>query len=260
MSFVLKSVNDQGGVGADVKELRVRRGLSIADASRQTKIIESTIRAWEEERWNEIDDPLYSERVFRSYVSFLGGAETYLLNKYRQQLAAYGLKTNPEEYLPRVRNVPRFDLAVGARVKTVAIFSLFVALLAGYVFFQVRAISIPPSLEVTSPQEGLRLAEPRLHVTGKTQPEATVVINDRNTIVQPDGSFSLELDVPRGTTLIVVSAKKRHGREAVVTRRVIYDRPMPSSARPMPSSARPMPNTEQPMPGTEKPTTSSTQP
>jgi len=228
MTFVLKSVNDQGGIGADLRELRERRGLSRTEASQRTKIIESIIRAWEEERWDEISDPAYSERMFRSYVAFLGGAETYLLNKYRQQLSEHGRQTNPEDYLPRVRNVPRFDLAVGARMRTVSIFALFVLLLGGYVFMQVRAISIPPPLEVIEPKEGVRLTEPRVHVTGKTLPEATVVINDRDAVVQPDGNFSMDLDVPRGTTLIIVSAKKRHGREAVVTRRVIYDRPLPS--------------------------------
>ena len=227
MAFVLKSVNAQGGVGADLIELRERRGLTRTEASRRTKIVESLIRTWEEERWGEIEDAAYSERIFRFYVAFLGGTEAYFLNKYRKQLSERGIGSRPEEYLPRVRDIPKFDLAVGARVKTVAIFGLFVLLLAGYVFIQVRTMSVPPPLEVTAPAEGTRLEEPRLQGAGKTLPEAQVVINDRTVVVQPDGSFSMDLDVPRGTTLIIVSAKKRYGHEVVITRRVVYDRPMP---------------------------------
>jgi len=227
MPFVLKSVNAEGGLGADLKELRERLGLSLSQASQRTKIMESLISAWEEERWHEVSDPVYAERIFKSYVISLHGAEQYFIDKYRAALAARDIKPNPEEYLPRRHNVPKFDLAVGARVRTLAIFGFFVVLAVGYVFMQVRAISIPPPLEITAPADGAELDGPRLMVTGRTLPNATVNINELPVVVQPDGTFSLELDVPRGTTLVTVSAKKRYGREVTATRRVVYDRALP---------------------------------
>ena len=228
MSFVLKSVNAEGGLGPDLKELRERAGLTVAQASQRTKILESLIRTWEEDRWKDISDPVYSERIFKSYVATLGGAGSYFLDKYRSALAARDIKPDPEEYLPRIHNVPTFDLAVGARVRTLAIFALFVTLIVGYVVVQVRSISIPPPLEITAPADGAELTGPRLIVTGRTLPNAGVTVNELPVVVQPDGSFSLELDVPRGTTLVTITAKKRYGREITVTRRVVYDRALPT--------------------------------
>ena len=228
MPFVLKSVNAEGGLGADLKELRERLGLTIAQASNRTKILESLIRAWEEERWQDIDDAIYSERIFKNYVAFLGGAGTYFVAKYREALQKSGIELNPEEYLPRTRNIPKFDLAVGARVRTLAIFALFITLAVGYVFVQIRSISVPPPLDVSQPLEGARLDGPQLKITGQTLPSAVVTVNELPAVVQNDGTFELTLDVPRGTTLITVTAKKRYGREITITRRVVYDRPLPT--------------------------------
>ncbi|MFA6429643.1 MAG: helix-turn-helix domain-containing protein [Patescibacteria group bacterium] len=226
MPFVQKSVNAEGGLGADLRELRERCGLSVEEISRKTKVIPSQIRAWENNQWESSEDVIYLEKLFRSYVSALGGTGSYFLDKYRGALAERGVTAQREDYLPRVRNIPRFDMAVGARIKTLAIFGGFVALLVGYVFFQVYAISIPPPLEVFQPADGQRIDNPRLHVQGRTGVNASVTINERPAIVQRDGTFALEIDVPRGTTLVVVSAKKRYGKEVEVVRRVVYERPI----------------------------------
>jgi len=227
MTFVRKSVNAQGGVGADLRELREQLGWSIDEASRRTKILPSLIRTWEEERWKDIDDPVFSERLFCSYVRVLGGAEQYFVQKYREGLVREGIGPDPGQYLPRPRKVRWLDLAVGARVRTLVIFGAFVALLTGYVVMQVRDITVAPPLTIFEPHEGARLEDPRIKVSGQTIPEATVMVNDRNASVDSNGMFSMEIDVPRGTTLVVVSAKKRHGRETIVVRRVVYDQPIP---------------------------------
>jgi len=59
-------------------------------------------------------------------------------------------------------------------------------------------------------------------------PNAGLTVNDLPVVAQPDGCFCLELDVPRGTTLVTITAKKRYGREITVTRRVVYDRALPT--------------------------------
>lgn len=228
MAFTIKSVNPTGRIGADLEELRIRAGYSRSEASHATKIAESFLRALEEEDWGSIPDPVYSERILKSYVVFLGGNETYFLEKYRECLRGRHSARRPEELLPRPRQVNLSDLIVGSRLLTVAGFVAFVLLLGGYVFIQARAISTPPPLSVSSPEDGLRLEQPLVHVVGKTLAETSVTVNGRQAVVQPDGVFDLSMDVPRGTTMIVISARKRHGHEAVITRRVVYDRDLPA--------------------------------
>lgn len=228
MAFVLKSVNATGRIGPDLIELRERSGWTRAEVSRQTKIPESIVRGWEEELWEDMDDPVYMERVFRSYVIALGGDEPYFIGKYHEVLKERHLERKLQDLLPRPRRIRLLDLTVGSRLLTFVAFLTFVSLLGGYVYLQARAISTPPPLALSEPEDGSRLVDPEVTIKGTTLPEASVTINGRTIIVQPDGNFSLTMNVPRGTTLLVVSARKRHGREALLTRRVVYERAVPS--------------------------------
>ena len=232
MSFTQKSINASGDLGADLRELRERAGLSLGEVAKHTKIAESTVRGWEEGRWDEVEDPRYMERMLRSYVAFLGGLEPYFINKFREGLRAREVRSRqPEDLMPRPRQVKLFDLTVTSRLLTVAGFLFFVSLLGGYIYLQARTISAPPPLELFEPTEGLRIDNSIVHVRGKTLPESSVQVNEVPAVVQPDGTFDLTLAVPRGTTLIIVSARRRHGEEAHVARRVIYDRPLPPEVK-----------------------------
>lgn len=228
MAFLRKSVNPSERIGPDLVELRERTQLTLTEASRRTRITGSLLAVFEEDRWDQIEDPVYMERILRSYVEFLGGNTVYILAKYRELMKDHeNIKRKPEEYLPRTRSVKRMDLIVSSRLLTVSAFLIFVLALVGYVWGQASAISTPPLLEVNSPADSARLEEPVVRVQGRTNPEAVLTVNGSDAIVQPDGTFSFVLNIPRGSTTIVITARKRHGREATVTRRVVFDRALP---------------------------------
>lgn len=225
MAFLQKNINATECLGQDLRELRERAGFTLEAAAQQTKITPALLRDWERNEWNAVGDLAYTERMLRAYVQFFGANPTYFLQKFREATGeALTKERSKDAYLPKVKSVSRWDLLVGSRLVTLLFFLAFVAGLAGYVWFQARAISVPPPLVVESPLEGERLTDPQVEVRGTTLPEASLTINDREAIVQPDGSFHYTLNVPRGTTLLIVTAKKRHGRENTVTRRVVFDR------------------------------------
>lgn len=228
MGFIQKTINPTPRVGIDLIEFREKAGLSRADASRLTKIPEYLIRALEEERWEEIQDPVYFERIFKSYLDVLGANTNYFLEKYRECVKGYYERRSREEFLPRPCKVRSTELAVGSRILTVVGITVLVVALAGYVYLQVRGITAPPSLSLEAPSEGMVLSEPNVLVKGQTASDVTVEVNGRSAIVQQDGRFEVHLDVPRGTTAIEVIAKKRHGRESTITRHILFDRPLPS--------------------------------
>ncbi|HEU0051097.1 MAG TPA: helix-turn-helix domain-containing protein [Patescibacteria group bacterium] len=228
MSFVFKRVNSSDHIGPDLIELRERVGWDRKEASRQTRLTESFISALENESWDEIGDPWYAERMMRAYVKFLGGNENYFLQKFRHCLGEDRLKPAPKnQRLIRPIRVRLLDMAVGSRILAVAGFILFVGVLGAYVYREARQISAPPPISIDEPAEGIRLTEPKVTIKGKTVPEASVTINGQTAIVEPDGSFHFDLDVPRGTTMIIISAQKRHSQEAEAVRHVVYDRPLP---------------------------------
>jgi len=213
MGFIQKRIHPGGGLGHDLIELRTKAGLTRAEAANLSKVSEGSIRSLEEERWEEISDPLYFEHVL----------QTYYLQKYRASLKIETRERTPQELMPLVR-VRWFDFTVWSRVLAAVGLCLFAGLIGGYVFYQVRAVTAAPSLLIETPKEGERLARPVADIQGKTEPDATVSINGRPAIVEANGVFSLSIDIPSGPTVIVIQAKKRRGKTAEAIRHVFYQR------------------------------------
>lgn len=228
MPFIQKSINASGRIGKDLIEWRERAGLTRTQAAALTKINESLIRIWEEERWSDIDDVVYTERMLRAYVSVLGGSVSYMVQKYHEGIDANRFKRRTEDLLPRTRKIRITNFLVGYKLVAAAGFILFTIGLGGYVFFQAHRISKPPVLTITEPKDGTRLDAPSVMVRGFTDPDAAIDINGRQTYVESSGAFQFSLDIPRGTTLVVVRAQRRHGHDTTDVRRVVYDSPLPA--------------------------------
>lgn len=224
MPFVKKRVEAvPGGFGTALRELRELRGYSREDVQRMTGIHISIVSAFEEERIEDLIDPSYEERHVRAIVAALEGRPAYFLEKYHGLLAELGRPPHAGvELKPRVRAL---DLFVGSRAVAFLGFLLVVALVAGYMAWQVRELSSIPALDVAIPTDGQILDEPSVRIEGVTDPAAIVTVNGERAVVEGDGAFRISLGIPRGVTTLRVEAKRRYGSVAVIERHVIYDRP-----------------------------------
>lgn len=227
MTFLHKRVGEGSGTfGDDLRDLRDLLGLAIAQVAQETKLSESIIRALEEDRLEDIDDPAFMERHLIAYVRRLGGYEPYFLGRYRARLEELKAERRSRELMPHRRGVRGLDLVVGPHLLGFAGILILAGALGGYVWWQARAMRTTPTLEVTSPEDGERLERPSVTVRGRTVPEAYVSVNGRDAAVDSGGVFELMLDVRRGTTVIAVIARRRRGNETRIERRVVYDRPL----------------------------------
>jgi len=74
-------------------------------------------------------------------------------------------------------------------------------------------IDSPPSLEINSPQDGQSVSKDPLKVTGKTNPNIKITINDFWVIVEDDGSFSHLISVHDGDNNIKIVATDDAGNQ-----------------------------------------------
>lgn len=83
-----------------------------------------------------------------------------------------------------------------------------------------------PLLEISSPENGARVTGEKnvITVSGKTDENARVHINDRIVIVRSDGSFSFDYFLPEGDTKLLITATNEAGIKTEVTRDVRYEK------------------------------------
>ncbi len=230
MAFFQKRVTEQPqGFGEQLFALRELRHVSREELARRSGIHALMIQAFEEERMDELKDPGYAMRHIERLVRELDGRVPYFLQLYRQALEKSGVNTSRAALLhPRVR---RRDLFVGSRLVVVAGFLLLLVLVGGYVAWHVHTVTSPPVLMVKDPPEGLRVEEPKIFISGVTEPQAFVKVNDREVIVDSIGQFGLELEIPTGFSTVRFEARRRNGVPVFLERHVTYER-VTSSTRP----------------------------
>lgn len=65
----------------------------------------------------------------------------------------------------------------------------------------------PPPLTLVSPAQGAVVVGPRVALRGLSEPGATVEAGAAHVVVGPDGTFTLEIELTRGLSNLVVSAR-----------------------------------------------------
>ena len=82
----------------------------------------------------------------------------------------------------------------------------------------------PPALEITAPNDNITVNGDSnlLNVTGKTEEDTDVHINDRFVVVHPDGSFTYPYPLQDGENNLQIKATDQAGNSTVVSRKVTY--------------------------------------
>lgn len=69
----------------------------------------------------------------------------------------------------------------------------------------------PPSLTVTQPTPGFETEQTQLQIVGKTDPGAYIRLDGAKMNTQPDGSFSIGVELVTGMNMFVVTAVSKKG-------------------------------------------------
>ena len=95
--------------------------------------------------------------------------------------------------------------------------------LLGYVGVQWYSLTRPPELTIVSPEDQSQVAA-RVVVSGETEPDATITVNDQPVALQPDGSFTTEVFIAtEGISTIMIESTDRRGK-AHEEKRTVYVR------------------------------------
>ena len=200
-------------IGDTLKEIRLKKKISIAKLSEITKIKSEFIRAIENGEWVGLPE----------FPVVMGFVKNIAASLDMKPLSAAALLKR--DYPPKSLNInPKPDVAkefVWSPRLTFLVGVILVAVtLSGYLIYQYTRFISPPVLVVEEPIEGQVIEEENLMVKGNTDLEASVKVNNQPANLEQDGKFSAEIEVTDSTEEIKVVARSRAGKETVVTRKI----------------------------------------
>lgn len=80
-----------------------------------------------------------------------------------------------------------------------------------------------PDLQVSEPEDGKQVqGERNIKVSGKTEPQATLYINDSRIILGEEGKFSSQQSLKDGENIFIIKAHDQAGNMTEITRRVTF--------------------------------------
>ncbi len=181
---------------------RLDKELVLPEISQKTKIPLKYLQAIESEDITSLPDEPYCSLIVKDYADFLGLNGQNILSLFRRDVL-----TKKKNHSPASRPLsftPQFAFML----------TLVLSFLAfgGYLLSEYIKFNRPPHLEVNWPNQ---VTNSTLEISGITDPEATVRVNDSLVIVYSDGHFIKKLNFSTDKPQIVVQSISRGGQTAV---------------------------------------------
>ncbi|MEK7526027.1 MAG: helix-turn-helix domain-containing protein [Patescibacteria group bacterium] len=200
-------------IGQFLKEARMNKSYSKAHLEGKTKIRIEFLTAIEEEDWVKLPEFPVVRGFVKSIADALETNSDQALAFLRRDYPPQKLAVSPK---PDVSNkfvwTPRLTFLTAA--------AGVLLLILGYLTMQYVNFISPPKLQVDTPIESQLIQVANLEVSGKTDPGATIKINNQPTLVDDKGVFKTEIEVNEQTTKVEVVAKSRNNKTTIITRSI----------------------------------------
>jgi cytoskeletal protein RodZ len=202
-------------VGEKLYEERVRKGYSLEEVSKATKIRTSFLQAIEKGEYKNIPSGTYAHGFVRNYAKFLKLPEYEMLALFKREYSEDKLIKVLPEGLARDEEFPISKFKIAQTLKVISL--IFIVLLA-YLVFQYRAAIFDPSLSVSSPKDNAVFTSQMIAVIGKTDSNSTVFVNSDPAALDKDGNFKKTVNVFPGRTKIIIKSVNNFNRTTTLER------------------------------------------
>lgn len=208
--------------GQILQENRLAKKLEISEVARITRIRSEFIAYLEADDYSHLPSATIAKGFIRNYGQFLGLNANYLLAVFRRDFAE-----NPQgQIVPRGMVEPVTRTSIWTPRSTVIALVVFLFTLFGsYLVYQYSQLLGPPFLEISSPQVDLVTSEDTVEVIGRTDPEATIMVNNLSLVLDKGGQFSVRIPVSPGENTITVVATSKTGKSTIQSRKVTLTTP-----------------------------------
>jgi len=209
-------------VGELLEAARKDKGLTLLQVEKKVKIRAKFLRALEKNDFENIPGgAIVAKGFIKNYGLFLGLSKEKLLASFRRDFT----EDEKGQVLPRGYYEPLgFSFFSWTPKKTAIIGSILLILaLFSYLGFQVASFLGKPPLSISSPLPEERVSTPEIVVSGKTDPDASVLIDGKLVVVNQDGYFEETVSLLPGENSLVIEAISRRNKKSIKTRKVIYD-------------------------------------
>ncbi len=196
-----------------LQDKRIENGYSLDNVVKATKIKKQFIIAIEDGRYFDLPSESYALGFIKNYATYVGIDKNKAAALFRREYEG-----GQGKILPTFKSKDKSIKKIVIFTPRNSMIALVVFVVFGYIAFQYSSYFLGPKLEVLEPKDQMIVKNNIVEVSGKTDPYATVLINNEESYVQLDGTFKKTLYLFEGNRDITIDSKNRNGKN---TRKVI---------------------------------------
>jgi len=215
--FIQKKLAPEDSPGEKLRQKRQTKNLKIEEVSRATKIRPEYLVALEEERWDLLPSGLYGKNFLKRYAIFLDLNPDEFIKNFSNQYKDYNEPDDP--FSQKVVKPHKFLVFPKIARNIIIAFLIFICFL--YLIFYFRNIVSTPPLTIIQPNQNLLTTSTSITIIGRTDPQASISLNQENIINDDKGYFSKKVNLKKGLNVLTVQAQKKHSRARTVSLKIL---------------------------------------
>lgn len=205
-------------VGELLKEERISHNVTIDFLAKKTKIKAEYLESLENNRFEQLPATPFIKGYIKTYARIFGFEYrpifAVLRRDYKESAKGHLI---PRNFLkPVMRERATWNPVTASAMMVGGVFLTLVA----FVIYKWYVFNKPPFLEISTPTDNQEVSS-QVKIAGRTRPEAILVINSQPVALQPDGTFTTEILIPReGSNTITIEASDKRGKTNLVQKTV----------------------------------------
>jgi transcriptional regulator with XRE-family HTH domain len=208
-------------IGDILKKARDRKKITLEKVTKDIKIHPNYIKALEADDYSLFSSKVHSKGFLKIYSEYLGMNVDEILALWRREYEHDFDLREKKQLLPKKFIEPSRFVITPAYIASITT-TLLIICFFGYLYFQYRNFTGSPKLNVYYPPDNLVIRTDILDITGKTDLDSEVFVNNTKVILGPDGSFAESVRLKQGLNSLSIKATNKFDKSTEVVKTIIY--------------------------------------
>ncbi len=200
----------EANLGNYLKERRIKKKLSLEEIASELAISRKYLMALEENNLALLPPEVYVKGFLQRYANFLGLDENKALFLFEKNRQKSKLVKFPRTRLPLIK----IKKLINYRNLVFFAVVFLLVILVAYLVKVIGPVYQNPSFDLKNPSKcPFESQEGSLKISGETQPESKIWINEKEVVVEKNGYFECLVFLNKGENQIQFKIKNKFGRE-----------------------------------------------
>ncbi len=209
-------------VGETLENRRKEKKFTLEDVHKFIKIHPKFLEALEKGDYSVFSDGIHAKGFLKIYADFLDLDVNQMLAFWRREYEDQFEKGSEKKKKFELKKLEPTRLLVTPGLILTIIISVLILSFFGYLSYQYRNYSGAPKIEIFSPQNSIVVNSEILDVTGKTDMDSVLLINNQRVVIDTDGSFVTSIKLRPGLNTLSFLVVNKLGRETEEIRTIIF--------------------------------------